>query len=76
MLNNFGAKELRFQADIYLLKFNNRNSRIRCETCLNLTIKAPLTSRRTYFTPCSSAPIVIFEHAIVGWVNVFPIVNM
>ena len=26
-------------ADIYLLKVNNRNTRTRCETCSNLTIK-------------------------------------
>ena len=26
---------------IYLLKVNNRNSRTRCEICLNLTIKTP-----------------------------------
>ena len=27
-------------AGIYLLKFNNRNTRIRCNTCWKLTIKA------------------------------------
>ena len=26
---------------IYLLKVNNRNSRMRCEICLKLTIKTP-----------------------------------
>ena len=27
--------------NIYLYKFNNRNTRNRCEICSNLTIKAP-----------------------------------
>ena len=30
-----------FPAGIYLLKFNNRNTRTRCEICSKLTIKAP-----------------------------------
>ena len=30
-----------YQADIYLLKVNNRNTRTRCEICLKLTIKTP-----------------------------------
>ena len=30
-----------FLAGIYLLKFNNRNTRRRCETCSELTIKTP-----------------------------------
>ena len=28
-------------AGIYMLKVNNRNTRTRCEICLNLTIKIP-----------------------------------
>ena len=47
------------QAGIYLLKVNNRNTRTRCEICSKITIV-------TYFTPCSSASIVNFEHVIAG----------
>ena len=32
---------LLFPAGIYLLKFNNRNTRTRCEICSELTIKTP-----------------------------------
>ena len=32
-------KKNRNPAGIYLLKFNNRNARARCETCSKLTIK-------------------------------------
>ena len=41
-----------------MLKLNNKDTRT-----------APLTSRRTYFTPCSTVPIVNFEHVIAGWAN-------
>ena len=30
-----------YQADIYLLKVNNKNTRARCEICLKLTINTP-----------------------------------
>ena len=30
-----------YPANIYLLKFNNRNTRKRCEICSKLTIKTP-----------------------------------
>ena len=30
-----------YPANIYLFKFNNRDSRKRCEICSKLTIKAP-----------------------------------
>ena len=60
-----------------MLKVNNRNTRARCEICSNLTIDTrttPLASLwyiycqlSTYFTPCSSFSIVIFEHVIAGW---------
>ena len=63
---------------IYLLKINNRNTRIRCEICSKLTIKIPerrqwrrsgvfIINFKTYFTPCSSVSIVNFEHVIAGW---------
>ena len=47
-----------YQADIYLLKVNNRNTRTRCEICSKLTIKIP--ERRQ----CRRCGIVIanFEH--------------
>ena len=66
-----------YQADIYLLKVNNRNTRTRCEICSKLTIKIPerRQCRRsgifilnfTYFTPCSSVSIVKFEQVNAGW---------
>ena len=47
---------------IYLLKVNNRNTRIRCEICSKLTIKTPERSQT-----CSSVSIVNFEQVIAGW---------
>ena len=66
---------------IYFFKVNNRSLKTRCETCSKLTIKAP--ERRqwpvasfwclycqlwTYFTFCSSVPIVKFEKVNSDWV--------
>ena len=45
-------------AGIYLLKVNNRNTRTRCEICLELTMKTP--ERRHWCR--SSVFIVNFEH--------------
>ena len=45
-------------ASIYLLKVNNRNTRTRCETCSNVTIKTP--EQRHW--RCSGVFIVNFEH--------------
>ena len=47
-------------AGIYMLKVNNRNISTRCEIS-KLTIKTP---EQQYFTPCSSAFVVNFEHVI------------
>ena len=47
---------------IYLLKFNNRNTRARCETCSKLAIKTPEQCRWRHITPCSSVSTVNFEH--------------
>ena len=47
---------------IYLLKVNNRNTRIRFEICSKLTIKT-----LTYFTSCSSVSFVNFEQVNAGW---------
>ena len=58
-----------FQAEIYLFKFNNKNTRKRCEICSKLTIKAPerrhwhrssvfIVNFWTYFMPFSSVSIV------------------
>ena len=44
----------------YMFKVNNRNTRARCETCSELTIKAP--DRRHWC--CSGAFIVNFEHIL------------
>ena len=53
------------QANIYLLKFNNSNTRKRYETCWKLTIKTPERCQWllvwTYFTPLSRVSIVDFE---------------
>ena len=45
-------------AGIYLLKYNNRNTRRRCEICSNLTLKTP--ERRHWRH--SGVFIVNFEH--------------
>ena len=47
-------------ASIYLLKFNNRNTRTRCEICSKLTIKTP--ERRHWRR--SGVFIVNFEHIL------------
>ena len=52
-------------AGIYLLKVNNRNTRTRCEIGSVILVSSLLTLN--YFTPCSSASIVNFEHVIAGW---------
>ena len=60
-----------FPAEIYLLKFNNKNTRTRCEICSKLTIKIPERRHRRR----SGIFIVNFEHVshlilvfIAGWV--------
>ena len=52
------CKQKTFPAGIYLLKVNNRNTRIRCEICSKLTIKTP--ERRHWRS--SGVFIVNFEH--------------
>ena len=47
--------------NIYLFKFNNKNTRKRCEICSKLTIKTPV-----YHTSCSVF-IVNFEQVNVYW---------
>ena len=37
----YSKSAIEFPADIYLLKFNNRNTRTRCEICSKLAIKTP-----------------------------------
>ena len=48
---------------IYLLKVNDRNTRISCEIYSKLTIKTP--DRRQWRR--SGVFIVNFEHVIAGW---------
>ena len=62
-------------ADIYLLKFNNKSTRTRCEICSKLTIKIPTRRHRRR----SGIFIVNFEHVshlilvfIAGWVVIWP----
>ena len=47
-----------FPAGDCMFKINNRNTRTRCETCSNLTIKTP--EQRQWL--CSGVFIVKFEH--------------
>ena len=42
----------------YMFKVNNKNTRTRCETCSNLTIKTPERRQRL----CLGVSIVSFEH--------------
>ena len=53
--------QIRFPANIYLFKVNNRNTRNRCVICSKLI---------TYFAPFSSVSIVDFEQVNVSRVNV------
>ena len=50
-------------AGIYVLKVNNKNTRIRCEICSKLTIKI---NERCQWR-CSGVFFVNFEHVIAGW---------
>ena len=52
------CSDSKIPAGIYLLKFNNRNTRARCEICSKLTIKTP--ERRDWRR--SGVSIVDFEH--------------
>ena len=65
-----------YSAGIYLIKVNNRNTRIKCEICSRLTIKIPEWRpwRRSLltlniFTPCYSVSFVNFEHVNAAWVE-------
>ena len=63
---------------IYLLKFNNRNTRTRCKICFKFNKKdtrmtpgvalVSLLLTLNIFTPRPSVSIVNFEHIIPGWV--------
>ena len=56
-----------FPANIYLFKFNNRNTRRRCEVCSKLKIKQPMTFSGVF--------IVFFEN-ISHLSLVFLLLNM
>ena len=58
-------------AGIYLLKFNNRNTRKRCEIFSKLTIKIPERCQ-CQTIPFSRVSIVDFEHVIAGWDRTIP----
>ena len=60
-----------YQAGIYLLKVNNRNTRTRCEICSKLTIKTP--ERRQWHL--SGVFVVEFEH-ISHFVPVFLLLTL
>ena len=63
-----------YPAGTYLLKVNNRNTRVRCEICSKLTIKTPERRRSSVFISNfehisrSSVSIVNFEHGNADWV--------
>ena len=61
-----------------MFKADSINTRASPGICSKLTIKTPerrqwrrsgvfIVNFETYFSPCSSASIVNFEHVIVGW---------
>ena len=50
-------------AGIYLLKVNNRNTRIRCEICSKL-----IKTQERHYRSRSGVCIVNFEHVIARWV--------
>ena len=59
----------RSPAGIYLLKFNNRNIRIRCEICSKLTIDTRTTTMALLFLILVSSPsvsIVNFEQHVIA----------
>ena len=59
-----------YQANSYLFKFNNRNTRKRCKICSKwtITVNRFYCSFWTYcWTPFSSAIIVDFEQVNVSW---------
>ena len=74
------CKEYSFPANIYLFKFNIRNTARRCKICSKLTIKT-LERRQwhrssvfycqlwTYFTPFTSIFIADLEEVNVSWVT-------
>ena len=63
-------------AGIYLLKVNNRNTRIKCEICSKLTVKTPerphwrrsgvFIANFEHISHFSSVYIVNFEHVVPG----------
>ena len=64
---------LHVQTNIYLFKFNNRNTRKRCKICSGLTRKTPKQSSGVftvdyeYVTLFFSVSIVDFEQVNVSW---------
>ena len=61
-----------FPDDIYLFKFNKRNTRKRCEICLKLTIKTP---KRCHWRR-SGVFIVNFEHISQLFLIVFLLLTL
>ena len=67
-------------AGIYLLTVNNRNTRTGVKY-VQVNTKDTRTMPLepfwwTYFTPCSSVPIVNFEHVIASWDKNFKIIRL
>ena len=60
------VKTISYPVGIYLLKFNNKNTRARCEICSTLTIKTPEQRHSFIATQFSSVYTVNFEHVIAG----------
>ena len=69
-----------YPVNIYLFKFNNRNTRKRCGICSELIIKTPehvndvvlvfLLLTLTYFIPFSSVSTIEFGQVNASWVTV------
>ena len=59
-------KGLVYQAGIYLLKVNNRNTRTKCEICSKLTIKTPERRHWCVSGDCSRVSMIKSEYVIAG----------
>ena len=53
-----------YPAGVYLLKFNNRNTRTRCEICSKLTIKIPFHKHFSHLL----LVFLLLEQVNAGWV--------
>ena len=72
-------KNMIFPVGIYLLKFNNRNTRTKCGICSELKITTPKPERHpfwclccqfwTYCIPYSCVSTTNIKYVIAGWIR-------